>query len=366
MSAPAEHLTLEEARRVAVLAQLLSAPRPDGLVETVDRLGAVRIDLTAAVAPSADLILYDRLGAAFEPDQLRRALDDRVLVELDGWVRPMDDLAIWLPELRAGSAYRGPRSWLAANAGFRRDVLDRIRAEGPLVATDIPDTSAVPWPSSGWTNDKNVVKMLDLLHTSGELAIAGRDGRTRRWDLAERVYPADLPAYSRDEAARMRNERRLAARGLARARDVDAPIGRDDMTSVGVAAHVTGLDGDWRVDPEALATVRAGAFEPRTVLLSPLDAFCSDRERMLRLFDFDYALEMYKPAAKRRWGYFALPILDGDRLVGKLDAAADRRRGTLTVNAVHEDAPFDDARRARVDAQIAALAAWLGLELLLP
>jgi len=87
---------------------------------------------------------------------------------------------------------------------------------------------------------------------------------------------------------------------------------------------------------------------------------------MLEIFEFDYQLEMYKPAAKRRWGYFALPILYGDRLVGKLDATADRRAGVLRVNAIHRDVPFDSATTAAVQDEIKELAHWLDLDLTLP
>ena len=118
--------------------------------------------------------------------------------------------------------------------------------------------------------------------------------------------------------------------------------------------------GGWRVDPAALDAVRSG-FTGRTALLSPFDRLVYDRVRAQQLFDFDYTLEMYKPAAKRRWGYFALPILHGDRLVGKLDAGADRKSGVLRVHAIHEDAPFTRATAADVDAEIDALGAWLGL-----
>ena len=108
---------------------------------------------------------------------------------------------------------------------------------------------------------------------------------------------------------------------------------------------------------------RIGTFAGRTALLSPFDPIVRDRVRMQDLFEFDYVLEMYKPAAKRRWGYFALPVLHGDRLVGKLDATADRKAGRLFVDAVHEDVPFTRAMTEAVDAEIAALAAWLGLTL---
>ena len=100
-------------------------------------------------------------------------------------------------------------------------------------------------------------------------------------------------------------------------------------------------------------------FEGRVALLSPLDRLILDRKRMADLFDFDYQLEMYKPAGRRRWGYWALPILAGDELVGKVDATADRKAGVLRVDAIHEDVAFDEAA---VGAEIAELADWLGLD----
>jgi uncharacterized protein len=127
----------------------------------------------------------------------------------------------------------------------------------------------------------------------------------------------------------------------------------------GVPVTVEGLDGDWRADPEALDQ----PFVGRTALLSPFDRLIHDRDRTMNLFDFEYVLEMYKPAEKRRWGYFALPVLHHDRLVGKLDAMTDRKAGTLIINALHEDIPFTVTMRADVEAEIEALAAWLGLRI---
>jgi hypothetical protein len=105
-----------------------------------------------------------------------------------------------------------------------------------------------------------------------------------------------------------------------------------------------------------------GDFEGRTALLSPFDRLVHDRVRTQELFDFEYTLEMYKPAAQRRWGYFALPVLFGDRLVGKVDAIADRKAGVLRVNAIHEDTTFTKAAGKAVQAEIEDLASWLGLE----
>ncbi|MFD0783833.1 DNA glycosylase AlkZ-like family protein, partial [Micromonospora azadirachtae] len=133
----------------------------------------------------------------------------------------------------------------------------------------------------------------------------------------------------------------------------------NDVRTAGEPAVVEGVKGRWRVTPELLDQ----AFKARTALLSPLDRLVFDRTRIAELFDFDYQLEMYKPAAKRRWGYWAMPVLHGDRLVGKLDATADRKAGVLRVNALHQDVPFTPAMTAAVRREIEDLAAWLRLTL---
>jgi hypothetical protein len=130
------------------------------------------------------------------------------------------------------------------------------------------------------------------------------------------------------------------------------------VRDVGESARVEGVRGLWRVDPSLLD----GEFAGRTAILSPLDRLVFDRKRMEELFDFDYQLEMYKPVAQRQWGYWAMPVLDGDELVGKVDATTDREAGVLIVDAVHEDGDWSTRRRARVDAELDALGEWLGLE----
>jgi uncharacterized protein YcaQ len=198
--------------------------------------------------------------------------------------------------------------------------------------------------------------LLMLMVRRGEVASAGYDGRTQLWDLAERVYP-EVPPVPYDEAMRIRDERRLRALGIARAKAAELPGDRVDVGDAGEPAVVEGVRGRWRVDPDQLDRPFAG----RAALLSPLDRLVYDRRRMTELLEFDYQLEMYKPAAKRRWGYWAMPVLHGDRLVGKLDAKADRSDGVLRVHAVHEDEPFTDDVRAAVADEVDALAGWLGL-----
>ena len=136
------------------------------------------------------------------------------------------------------------------------------------------------------------------------------------------------------------------------------PIEPVDVGEAGEPAVVEGVKGEWRVDPAALGA----DFEGRTALLSPFDRLVYDRRRAEELFDFEYTLEMYKPAAKRRWGYFALPVLHDDRLVGKVDATADRKASVLRVHAIHEDVRFTRTMTKAVQAELDDLASWLGLD----
>lgn len=354
-------LTREQARRIAVRAQRLDAHRPSGLVELVKWLGFLQIDPTAAIAPSADLVAWTRLGSDYRPEHLTRALEEeRTLFEFNALVRPTEDLALYLADMEDRPRSQAGREWLEANDGFRRDVLSLLADSGPMLSRDIPDTSAVPWKSTGWTNDRNVTLMLEVLMMRGEVAISGRRGRQRLWDLAERVYPP-VEAVPAAEATRIRNQRRLQTLGVARESTTKVPIEPNDVGDVGVEAVVEGTDGRWRVDPAALAEV--DGFSGRTALLSPFDRLVYDRTRAQELFDFEYVLEMYKPKDQRRWGYFALPILHHDLLVGKLDAKADRKAGALEVYAIHQDVPFTPAMESGVEAELAELAKWLDLNL---
>jgi uncharacterized protein YcaQ len=356
-------LTKAQARRIAVRAQLLDAARPTDLLAVVQQLTLLQIDPTAAIAPSADLVAWSRLGSAYQPAHLQQAVEqDRTLFELDAMVRPMADLGLHLAGASDWPSYDTSRAWLRDNDRFRRDILELLGSSGPVTSRDVPDTSVVPWASSGWTHDRNVTQMLEFLMMRGEVAIAGRVGRERLWDLPDRVYPADLDVPAVEEAERRKNERRLASLGIARQKARKMPMEPVHVGEAGEPAVVEGVKGEWRVDPAALGD----DFEGRTALLSPFDRLVHDRVRAEELFHFEYALEMYKPAAKRRWGYFALPVLHHDRLVGKVDAKADREASVLRVHAIHEDVKFTRAMTKGVQSELEDLASWLGLDAVEP
>jgi uncharacterized protein YcaQ len=362
-------LSKADARRIAIRAQFLDARRCTDLLEVVNHLTFIQLDPTSAVAPSADLVLWARLGDGYQPSQLTDALErDRILYEVRAIVRPTTDLTLQLEAMAAWPfANEGRRSWavpgpsavrwLEANDSFRRDVLDLLRASGPLPSRDIPDTSVVSWQSKGWTGNRNVTQMLEFLSARGEVATAARNGRERLWDVAERVYPR-VTSVPLAEARQIMAERRLRALGIARP-EVTGVYGERRYEPVtGEPALVEGTKGEWRVDPGAIGQ----PFEGRTALLSPFDRLVHERVRAEELFDFEYSLEMYKPKEKRRWGFFALPVLHKDRLVGKLDATADRRQSVFRVHAIHQDVHFTGEIAKAVRTETQRLASWLGMQ----
>jgi uncharacterized protein len=359
MSVSIHRLSRAEARRIAIRAQLLDARRPSDLLDTVTQLTFLQLDPTAAIAPAADLVAWSRRGSTYRPADLKQALEqDRTLFEHNALVRPMSDVGLYLAGASEWPPWERTRAWLEANDAFRRDILERLGASGPLTSRDIPDTSAVAWASSGWTNNRNVTQMLEILMMRGEVAISARVGRERVWDLPERVYPADAFIPSPGDAERIKNEKRLRSLGVARAKTTAAPVERWDVGEAGEPAVVEGTAGEWRVDPGAIGQ----DFEGRTVLVSPFDRLIHDRARTQELFDFEYILEMYKPKEQRRWGYFALPVLHDDRLIGKVDAKAERKQKVLEVYAVHQDVRFTRAMTSSVHGELESLAQWLGLE----
>jgi uncharacterized protein YcaQ len=360
---------LTRARQIAVESQLLSAPQPKGVLETIERLGSVQMDPTNAVARTELLVLWSRLGS-WDVAELRRLLDERRLFEYWAFIVPAADLDLHREAMRRFPRGHGVWTtrivdWMRANEAFRRYVLRELRKRGPLRSRDLHDRSAVEWRTGGgWNDGKSLGRMLEYLWAGGTIAVAGRDGNERIWDLAERVYPK-VPR-ARDEARRLL-ERQLRRHGIARTTrigrswDGKAPGWERAWRAlldegVAVPVEVDGLRGGWYAHRDALDA----PFRPRTTLLSPFDRLVHDRDRTEELFAFHYRIEIYVPKAKRRYGYFVLPILHGERLVGRIDPFFDRKAGVLRVNAVHwePDAPQD----VPLDQTISSLADWLGAD----
>jgi uncharacterized protein YcaQ len=349
-------------------------------MDVVRGLGMIQLDPTSVVARTDHLVPFSRLGTRFRVADLERLLwDERALFEYWVHIVPAEDLPIHQVSMRRYPD-RGPygelarrryiAAWLRANASFRRYVLRELRMRGPLRARDLEDRTAEGWETGGWNDDRgrSVAMMLDVLWNKGEVMIVGRDGQQRLWDLAERRLP-EVPAWSPREVADRVVERQLRAHGVATANDVgwlfdgrapgwERALQRLERDGVAIPVRIEGIGGD----RYAHAATLEGPFRGRTVLLSPFDDLISDRDRTEALFDFLFRLEIYVPKAKRRWGYFVLPILDGDRLIGRVDPRFDRRTRVLHLQAVHAEPDVGASSAPRVAKAVAELARWLGAE----
>jgi uncharacterized protein YcaQ len=371
-------LSREEARRLAILGQGLAGPRPDGVVDVAKLLGRIQVDPTAVVERAERLALWSRLGA-YDREELRIALEEppRRLFEYVGFLLPIDDLPLHRPVME-----RFPRQdytrgqyvaqWMQENASFRTYILDELRRRGPLLSRDLDDRAEVPWQTGGWNDGKNTGRMLELLWRAGDITVTRRQGSQRVWDLFDHVFPdADMERLPDEVVAIETMERQLHASGFVQpgwgtALDYSLPareVGEDSLRADGIAVPVTidGLPGEWLAHADLLEAIDE-PWESRTTVLSPFDPLISDRERTQALFDFRFALEIYKPAAQRQFGYYVLPILDRDQLIGRIDPVLDRRARVLRLNAVYAEPEARMEAAERVAITIRELASWLGAQ----
>ena len=320
----------EVARRIAVRSQLLDGSATT-VLDTVRRLGFLQIDPISSVAPPQYLVPWSRLGQ-YDRDELDRLLwKQKKLFEWNAFIWPIEDLPLVRARMRhrrRGKYTYGGRAseFLKANAGFKRYVLRELEQNGPMLSRELEDHSREKRESHRWYGNRNVGIMLEILHGRGVVAITGRDRGQRLWDLAERWYP-ETETVPLAEAERTIAEKRFRALGVRR-------------TTAGWEAHPSAADGP---------------VPDRVTLLSPFDRLIHDRDRAEALFGFHYRLEMYVPKTKREYGYYVLPILVGDRLVGRVEPLHDRKAGTLRVLGAWGDT-------SRLDEALDSLAAFLGAE----
>jgi uncharacterized protein YcaQ len=299
----------------------------------VRRLGFLQIDPISTIAPPQYLVLWSRLGPYDRAELDRLLWKERKLVEVDAFVYPVEELPVLLARMKRKREKNARQQWFAdflkENASFRRYVLRELEQRGPLLSREIEDHARFEREDHRWWGSRKMAFMLMLLSDRGEVAVAGRQGKQRLWDLAERVYP-DVERISWKEAQVRIDDRRRRTLGVVLERGK-------------LLAHPDAIDGPV---PRA-----------RTTFLSPFDRLVHDRDRADALWNFFYRLEMYVPAKKREYGYYVLPILRGERIVGRIEPVHDRRSGLLQVRGVWWEA---GVRPVSLDRPLRSLARWLG------
>ncbi len=384
-------ISLPLARRLAVSSQLLADPQPTAVLPTLRQIRCLQIDPINVVARSPLLVLWSRLGQ-YAPEELSTLLwEDKSLFEF--WAHAAsivltEDFPLHKPYmLRFGTGdakwAKRVRNWLEVNASFRQYILNELAARGPLLHTELENRIVEPWPSSGWTNNRNVTIMLQFMWEQGEIMVSRRFGNgfglKKQWQLAERHLPRweEHAVWPQEKVVYDAAQKSLRALGVGTAKhiknhfirgrypgldDVLTKLERDGRIH---PIQINDLPGDWYIHTDALpllAKLEAGDWQPRTTLLSPFDNLICDRDRTELLFDFYYRSEIYTPKAKRQYGYYVMPILHGEQLIGRIDPKLDRKTKTLHVYAVHTEpgAPMTADVGTAVARSIAALAQFLG------
>jgi uncharacterized protein len=301
-------VTLAQARRIAVRSQLLDGTA-HGVLATVRRLGFLQIDPISTVAPPQRLVLWSRLGP-YDSAELDRLLwEEHKLFEWGAFIWPIEDFPLIRARMRRrrGKAKYEQQGteFLRTNARFKRHLLRELEERGPLLSREIEADLMVSRDPHDWWGSRKVGLMLELLEGRGVVAIVGRRGKQRLWDLAERWHP-EAESMPWPEAKQLLAEKRFRALG------------------------VRFEQGEWQAHPDA----EDGPVPRRVTFLSPFDRLIHDRDRAEALWDFHYRLEMYVPKLKREYGYYVLPILRGDRLIGRIEPVLDRKTGVLQVKGI--------------------------------
>jgi uncharacterized protein YcaQ len=383
------------ARRFLALRHFLAPPRslpaePASVMRVVDRFGSLQFDPIDVTGRNHDLVLLARIEGyrrSWTDDLLygERRLFETYNKGLS--LLPTDELPWYrLTWDRARAAYED--GTFREHANLVDELLGRIRENGPLSSTDVEPRAAIDW----WWRPTNPVRaILEALALAGIIGLTRRDGNRRVYDLVERLFPADLLAERRPEREQRRHRlfSRYRAHGLlgksggsaevflGTAESARKPgairrqellaelLEMDCLTPIaveGVRGERFVVTAELPILEQAEAEVAAGGppggVVPGVAFLAPLDPLVWDRDVLRPLYSFDYLWEVYVPPAKRKWGYYVLPMLFGDRFVGRIEPRIDRSTGTLRVLGLWFEAEFDPlADEGFADALAAALAA---------
>jgi uncharacterized protein len=390
-SSPEIEISRSDARRLFISKQRLDGsykpePTKKGIVELIRDIGCVQIDPISAVVPSHFLVFWSRLGK-YDRGLVGEMYRDRLLFEY--WAHQLSIL-LWedYPLFLAGmKSYpeentewgRRVAKWIRDNKKLEEYIISELRDKGPLPSRNFEDQSERKWVSTGWSNNRNVSRMLQFLFFQGRVMVTERSGNKKVWDLVERcVPPATLKEFSVEEIEYIAVQRALRALGVATAPQIKKHFMRDSYPNL--LATLSRLESDSKIlrvkiegkestkqwyihrdDLPLLKKIQKGDWKPRTVLLSPFDNLICDRARTLEMFGFDYTIEIYVPQKLRKYGYYVLPVLHGDRLVARIDPTFKRESGQLIINKVFpEPGCRSEEIGAGISAAVSELADFLG------
>ena len=355
-------LSIPQVRQLAVFAQRLGEQTPpsskERMLDIMRSIRCLQLDPIRAVERTQYTVLWSRLGNYDRQWLHNLTYTDKHIFEF--WAHAAsivlyEDFPIhrYFMNKYGTDPKRKISKWIEQNQEFKKYVLAEIDRLGARLTKDFDDRADVAWGSSGWTNDRSLPYMLDYLWTKGEILVSDRDGLKRWWDLADRVRPdwADTTALSAEEATLQAADLSLKALGIGRMRDIKAHFTRGRYPHIKQAVADLAADGrfvevsvpshpkePWYIHQDFVPFVEnptAAGWHPRTTLLSPFDNLICDRDRTELIWDFYSRIEIYVPEAKRQYGYYVLPILHGDRLIGRIDSRMDRKKHIYAVNNVY-------------------------------
>lgn len=355
-------------------------------------IGCIQLDPINVVAPSHIMVLWSRVGNFRLSDLDELLWYERKLFEYwahQSSIVATEDYPLYYSMMRGypesfpkpwGAPWKARvRRWLTEHMILQKRMLRELE-KGPLLLSQFEDHARTRRNGSGWSSGSDVSSMLFHLQMSGAVMVVGHEGNQKLWGLSEEFLPSwvEREELTEDEVEHEAAQRAIRALGIAspseisyhylrgRYRNLRKTLAHLQEESIIHRIKVTTLEEDERyvhsLDIPLLESMDSNAWQPRVTLLSPFDNLICDRARTKRVFRFDYASEIYVPQNKRKFGYYVLPILWGDKFIGRVDPRMDRRNEKLLINSVHAErgAPSDREVSMKIGETVERLAEFLG------